>query len=93
MVRFAGLSFLIFLIAGLRKPTAVRSTAGSRERVWWRFHVGVQQHEVRVVLHAEYAIMITVSSMGRCCFWALVAPWPARYGSSLVPAVISRARA
>jgi NADH-quinone oxidoreductase subunit H len=83
-------SFLIFLIAGFAEANRVPFDLPEAENeLVAGFHVEYSSMKFASFFMAEYANMITVSSMATLLFlggW--VAPWPARYGSSLVPAVI-----
>jgi len=84
------LSFLIFLIAGFTETNRVPFDLPEAENeLVAGFHVEYSSMKFASFFMAEYANMITVSSMATLLFlggW--VAPWPARYGSSLAPAVI-----
>ena len=83
-------SFLIFLIAGFAEANRVPFDLPEAENeLVAGFHVEYSSMKFASFFMAEYANMITVSSMATLLFlggW--VAPWPARYGSSLVPVAI-----
>jgi NADH-quinone oxidoreductase subunit H len=83
-------SFLIFLIAAFAETNRVPFDLPEAENeLVAGFHVEYSSMKFASFFMAEYANMITVSSMATLLFlggW--VAPWPAKYGSSLVPVVI-----
>ena len=84
------LSFVIFLIAAFAETNRVPFDLPEAENeLVAGFHVEYSSMKFASFFMAEYANMITVSCMATLLFlggW--VAPWPARYGSSLVPVLI-----
>jgi NADH-quinone oxidoreductase subunit H len=84
------ISFIIFLIAAFAETNRVPFDLPEAENeLVAGFHVEYSSMKFASFFMAEYANMITVSCMAVLLFlggW--VAPWPARYGSSLVPVLI-----
>ena len=83
-------SFIIFLIAAFAETNRVPFDLPEAENeLVAGFHTEYSSMKFASFFMAEYANMITVSCMAVLLFlggW--VPPWPAEYGSSLVPAVI-----
>ncbi len=84
------ISFIVFLIAGFAETNRVPFDLPEAENeLVAGFHTEYSSMKFASFFMAEYANMITVSAMATLLFlggW--VAPWPAEYGSGLVPVIV-----
>ena len=83
-------SFIIFLIAAFAETNRIPFDLPEAENeLVAGFHTEYSSMKFASFFMSEYANMITVSCMATLLFLGgLVAPWPAEYGSSYVPAAI-----
>ncbi len=84
------ISFIVFLIAGFAETNRVPFDLPEAENeLVAGFHTEYSSMKFASFFMAEYCNMLTVACMATVLFlggW--IAPWPAQYGSSLVPVIL-----